>query len=138
MEKTFSIPIEIRFRDLDAMGHVNNAVYFTYFEEARKAFILKLFEIKEPSDYFFILADISCTFLKPIQLGDKVNVTISVGEIRNKSFTFKYKIVHQENPAIIFAEGSSTQVYYDYKEKRSKTIPENIKEILLSHVSEKI
>ena len=54
--KKISTPIAVRFRDVDSMGHVNNAVYFTYFEEGRKAFVHELFGLKRPTDFQFILA----------------------------------------------------------------------------------
>ncbi len=60
--------IKTRFRDIDSMGHVNNAVYLTYFEEGRKEFIYSLFGIINPEDYNFILAHIACDFLKPISI----------------------------------------------------------------------
>lgn len=133
MGKEISVPLEVRFRDIDAMGHVNNAVYFTYFEEARKAFVLEAFGIQDPKDYFFILAGIKCNFLLPIKLTDSIEVLIYVGEIGNKSFTFRYKIRKRTDPNVIFSEGESTQVFYDYKEGKAKPIPEDIKDILKSY-----
>lgn len=134
MGKAIIVPLEVRFRDIDAMGHVNNAVYFTYFEEARKAFVLEVFGIQDPKDYFFILASIRCNFFLPIKLKDTIEAIIYVGEIGNKSFTFKYKIRKNTDPNVVFSEGESIQVFYDYKEGKAKPIPEDIKNILKSYI----
>ena len=82
--------IPVRFSDIDSMGHVNNAVYLTYFEEGRKNFVLSVFGIVHPEDYNFILAHISCDFLKPISISDMVTLEIWVGEIGGKRFDFIY------------------------------------------------
>ncbi|MBU0987706.1 MAG: acyl-CoA thioesterase, partial [Proteobacteria bacterium] len=76
--KIFTIDIEVRFRDLDAMGHVNNAVYFTYFEEGRKNFSHQVFNLSELSEFTFIMAHIRCDFLKPVKLSDRVTLQMWV------------------------------------------------------------
>lgn len=82
--------ITVRFRDIDSMGHVNNAVFLTYFEEGRKDFLESVLEVVNPEDYPFILAHISCDFLRPVKLGDRVSLQTWIGEIGEKSFRFKY------------------------------------------------
>lgn len=85
--------ISVRFRDIDSMGHVNNAVFLTYFVEGRKAFLEKVLKIVDPADYPFILAHINCDFLRPVKLGDRISLQVWVGEIGEKSFRFRYRIV---------------------------------------------
>lgn len=133
MMKQVCVPVDVRFRDIDAMGHVNNAVYFTYFEEARKVFLSEAFKIQDPKDYFFILANIKCNYISPIEIKHLIDVIIYVGNVGNKSFTFKYKIVKRNDHSAIFAEGESTQVCYDYEQKRTIPIPEKVKNILYSY-----
>lgn len=76
MNKKIITDITIRFRDIDSMGHVNNAVYFTYFEEGRKEFLRSLFNIVSPSEYNFILAHIRCDYLKPIRISDPISLHV--------------------------------------------------------------
>ena len=131
--------INVRFRDIDSMGHVNNAVYITYFEEGRKEFLNSVFGIKKPEDYNFILAHISCDFLKPIKIGDKVFLEIWVGEIGNKRFDFKYTLLKNDvidNESLVCAEGRSVQVFFDYKQNTTLTIPSNIREQLSQFLNE--
>ena len=121
--------IKIRFRDIDSMGHVNNAVYLTYFEEGRKEFIQSLFGITNPEDYNFILAHISCDFLKPIKISDTVLLEIWVGEIGKKRFDFMYKLLKSvnDNESSVCAKGHSVQVFFDYKQNTTLPIPEQIR-----------
>jgi len=119
----------VRFRDLDAMGHVNNATYFTYMEDARKDFCSYLFHYSSPEDYPFILAGISCDFNQPVRLEDKVlAVDLWSSHLGRKSFTFNYEIYRPENPSWIFATGKSVQVFYDYQSNKTIEIPDSFKE----------
>ena len=119
--KRITTPITVRFRDIDAMGHVNNSVFMTYFEEGRKVFLRDIFYINEPSQYPFILAKISCDYVRPINLDDGVALDIWVSTISGKSFKFIYKLFDPRDTAAIYAMGESVMVFYDYAGK--KTIP---------------
>jgi acyl-CoA thioester hydrolase len=113
--------LRVRFRDIDAMGHVNNAVFFTFFEEGRAAFLGRVFGIVDPSQYPFILARMSCDFLKPARLRDRIAVHVWIGEIGKKSFVFKYNIVDCDDGEKLYATGESTMVLFDYEQ--NKTVP---------------
>lgn len=131
-------PLSIRFNDVDAMGHVNNAVFFTYFEEGRKNFVHSLFNIVNPEDYNFIIAHLESDFIKPVKLKDSINVETWVGEIGNKKFTFKYRIVNRKNNASVYAEGHSIQVFYDYTAKSSIPIPDKVRKELLLYTEKSL
>ncbi|HDJ28744.1 MAG TPA: acyl-CoA thioesterase [Proteobacteria bacterium] len=124
----FTIKQAVRFRDLDAMGHVNNATYFTYMEEARKEFFNHLLNCASPEDFPFVLAGISCNFSKPIQLKDKVlAVDLWLTHLGRKSFTFSYELYRPDEPSWVFATGESVQVFYDYQQNKSIEIPTDFK-----------
>ena len=84
--EAFSTPVNVRFRDLDAMGHVNNAVFFTYFEEGRLAFFTSTSPEKKFPGFDFILAHTSCDYLKPVTVNDRLVLQIRVAKIGGKSF----------------------------------------------------
>ena len=94
------LAIQIRWRDLDALGHVNNAVYLTYFELARLAYIRALLGADAPidprtllpADFQFILAEVTCHYRSPATLGDQLAATIWVSQVGRKSFVFEYRI----------------------------------------------
>ena len=111
----FSTDIELRFRDVDAMGHVNNAVYFTYFEYGRFNFFYSDSRKEKFPGFAFILAQVSCNFIRPITLEDRLKLEMWVTQIGNKSFRFHYQLVDAAAPDAIFATGESVQVCFDYQ-----------------------
>lgn len=126
-KQVFEKQIEVRFRDIDAMGHVNNAVYFTYFEEGRKAFFHQVLNSSDPLDFPFILAHIDCDFIQPVQLGDDVTLQMWIGTIGSKSFTIQYQLT---NGSTVYAKGKSVQVCFDYKENRSIPVSPEFSQML--------
>ena len=132
--KKLNINIDVRFRDIDSMGHVNNAVFFTYFEEGRKAFLHTLFNIMHPEDYNFILAHISCDFLRPVKLDDSIMLQLWVGEIGEKRFDLKYSLVNSTDESIIYAKGQSVQVFFDYKKNKTAPISKYFMEKISNYI----
>lgn len=117
----FTVDIDVRFRDLDAMGHVNNAVYFTYFEEGRKYFFHHIVQSKSARDFPFIIAHVACDYIRPVQLSDPLSLLMWVSEMGDKSFALAYRLAHREDPSVVFARGKTVQVSYDYQ--NSRTMP---------------
>ncbi len=130
----FSCPITVRFRDLDAMGHVNNAVYFTYFEVGREGYTKALGHVSESETdprrrYPFILAKASCTYLASATAGETLDIHIRTAKVGQKSFDFAYLITNRPDGRAI-ATGSSTMVAYDYVAGRTVEIPEGYLECI--------
>jgi acyl-CoA thioester hydrolase len=121
--KKFAKEVSIRFHDIDAMGHVNNAVYFTYFEEGRKYFLIDVFGTTDIEKISFILAHQRCDYLKPVKLEDRVVVTVWVGEVGRKKFSFKYTLTDRSDASMVYAKGESLMVMYDYKAEKTIEIP---------------
>ena len=137
-DKLFSTNIEVRFRDLDAIGHVNNAVFFTYFEEGRKYFSKKVFEVSDISDFNFIMAYIQCDFIKPIQFNDHVILQMWVKNIGAKSFSFEYRVVDFSDEAMVYATGKSIQVCYDYEKNSSIEVPAKMRKRLTRYLKRSV
>ena len=132
----FSTNIGVRFRDLDAMGHVNNSVFFTYFEQGRIDFSDKVFKISDPSEFKFIMAHVRCDFLIPVKLGHRLTLKIWVNSIGEKSFGYGYKLVERSDESVVFALGESIQVCYDYTENKSIPVPDEMKAKLSTYLKE--
>ncbi|MBW1909841.1 MAG: acyl-CoA thioesterase [Deltaproteobacteria bacterium] len=128
------INIDVRFRDIDSMGHVNNAVFFTYFEEGRKEFLRTLFNIVEPMDYSFILASIGCDFLRPVKLGDSITLQLWIGDIGEKRFSLEYRLVDTGDESIVYAKGRSVQVFFDYEKNKTAPIPKDFLEKISDYI----
>lgn len=129
----FTTPISVRFRDLDAMGHVNNSVFFTYFEEGRKTFFFEFYRIVDPTNFEFILAHMSCDYLRPVKLNSKLILQLWVKEIGKKSFNLGYKLMDISDEAIVYAKGESVQVCYDYKQSKSMEVSEELRRRLTEY-----
>ena len=113
--------IEVRWRDIDALGHVNNAVYFTYFEIARGRYFDQVFRRREFPGMTCILLSIRCDFLSPIHHGDVVEVGIRVPTVSRTSFDFEYEARLVEDAQVV-ARAYSTQVLYDRLSKEKIAI----------------
>ena len=130
MSQPFSIHFPVRFRDVDALGHVNNAVYFTYMESARTAYWLKTFGGATLQDLQFIVAHAECDFKIAALYGDELEVTIRTTSVRNSSFDWNYEIRNAVTSELI-ANGKTIQVYYNYAEQKSAPVPPEIRAKLL-------
>jgi len=110
---------DVRFRDLDGMGHVNNAVFFTYMESARIAYLEALGAGSNPQEGL-ILARIEVDFRSPISLGERVEVGVRPSRLGTKSFELEYEVRADGRLA---AEARSVLVGYDYARGESVEIP---------------
>lgn len=119
----FSKQIDVRFRDCDAMGHVNNAVYLTYLEEARFAYWRQVSAGHDTAGAAFILARIECDFRAPAVMGDELDVRLRVERLGRSSFDFRAEIVRPRDGALIL-ESRAVLVMYDYEGSRPVAIPD--------------
>ncbi len=117
--------IDVRFSDLDAMRHVNNATYLTFIEEARIAYFNEVLgRDKSSLNYNAIVARIEIDYLQPINLGDKLEVLTRVLKMGNKSTDVENLIIIDRNGEQIAAASALTKlVAYDYKKLESIQIP---------------
>jgi acyl-CoA thioester hydrolase len=123
----FYHPIEVRYGDLDPQGHVNNAKYLTYFEQARIAYWIDIgFFTKDQSfmELGVILADVHIAYFEPIYFGQKINVGVHVSRLGNKSMTWEQNIVEVESGKEL-ANGEIVIVAYNYQEGKTILIPDN-------------
>ena len=127
----FSTEIEVRFRDLDALGHVNNAVYLTYFEIARLHYWKNLFGHDAFNQYSFVVVRAECNYRSPAHVGERLQVFARVAELKRSSFIFEYEIMEGQTGRIV-ADGSTVQACFDPKEKRAKRIPLDLREAILA------
>jgi len=128
----FSTTLEVRWRDLDPMGHVNNAVYFTYMEQTRVHYLRELgLVLSDPAGMGFILAEASCQFKSPLELGERVTIYARVGELRNSSFIFEYRMEGQDGR--LAATARTAQVCYDYQAQRPVPIPDAWRRAIIAY-----
>ena len=120
--------LSVRFRDCDAMGHVNHAVYLTYFEQGRLTFWREVTGAPSPHTRV-IIARAECDYRSPAHFGDELEVRVGIGEIGRSSFTLIYDIVHLVSDRLI-ASGKTVMVSYDYEKGSSVPLPPATRKLL--------
>jgi len=121
--------VEVRFRDCDAMGHVNHAVYFTYLEQCRFAFWRQVTGRSAGPGAGIILARAECDYRAPAFFGEQLDVGVNVADIGRSSFTLVYEIVNSAT-AQRLADARTVLVAYDYTAARSMPLAPEIRSVL--------
>jgi acyl-CoA thioester hydrolase len=112
---------DVAFRDLDGLGHVNNAIYLSYVESARLAYmqeVLGALELEELG----IVADVKISFRSPASLGETLEVGQRVSRVGETSLVFDFEI--RGGDGRLVAEGSTVHVAFDYGMRRPVPVPE--------------
>lgn len=157
MSETYRVwyPLQIRFRDLDPLSHVNNSVYFIYFEEARSHYFDQLTpwlkqwpsgqehqqaEI-EPEEspnpriqtgprghhYGLLVKEVTCTYELPLIRSDQVEVGVGVVKVGRSSFMMEHRICDVGDREIVYATGRSVMVWSNYYTGKSHPIPPSLR-----------
>ena len=124
-------PITVRWNDMDAFGHVNNVVYFVFFETARIKYFEKLamfdregFDNRGPA-----LVSTTCNFRKQVHYPATLVCTARVVKLGNSSITSEHTIADQANGAIV-ADGSAVAAWTDYNQSRSAPLPDHLRDAI--------
>ena len=132
MPHVFQHAIEVRFRDCDPLGHVNNAVYLTYLEQTRFSHWRGLWGFGSPhlppGMPGVILARVECDYRRPATYGQTLEVRMRVAELGRTSFRYEYEIVDEQGNTVLTAK--TVQVMYDYAAAKPVPIPDNIRALL--------
>ena len=122
-------PLQPRFRDTDAMGHINNAVYITYLEVARQEYWRNLDSAGDYKRVPFILAHVECDLRSEALVSETLVLAIRCGWIGGKSFGFEYQIREPSSGRLV-VEAKTVQVCYDYARKQSIPMPDALRAAL--------
>jgi acyl-CoA thioester hydrolase len=114
----------VRFRDLDSLGHVNNAVFLTYLEEARIGYLVP--HGAEAAN--MILARVEIDFRAPLREGDQIEIGVRPSKVGTKSFELEYEIRRADTVA---AQARTVLVSYDYSNGRPVELPDSWREALV-------
>ncbi len=126
----YVVPVEVRFNDMDGLGHVNNAIYLTFLEHARMEFFTKEAGSESEKDFPFIIAHAALDYKHPMKMGAKPQVSMWTSRIGGKSWDFDYEIKDREK-GTVYATGKTVQVAYDYYLEKSDVLEGDLKELVL-------
>jgi acyl-CoA thioester hydrolase len=121
----YSTTVEVAFRDLDAMGHVNNAVYLSYLENARIKYLIELLELNGLGNMPLIMAEAQVSYKAPAFYGEQLTIGAGVSRFGVKSFDMLYRITGGDGRLVVVAK--TVQVAYDYAASKTIAVPEALK-----------
>ena len=129
----FSHPIEVRFSDLDVMGHVNNAVVVSYLEQGRFQWWRSFLGGRKFQEEGFLMARVEVDYRQPILLGDDVRVELHCTRVGNTSFELSYRVTKGLGGEL-FAEAKTVQVMLDFATHRPKSLAASTRDWLEAQV----
>ncbi len=139
-EFLYEHPIEVRFVDTDAFGHVNNAVYLSYFEAARAGYYARVtgeaFNTGENRGrHTFVIAEAQLHYRAPAFFGETLLVGCRFAWVSRASFGIEYRVRAESSPvgeARLVADGTTTQVMFDLERNRVARVPADLIEMFES------
>jgi acyl-CoA thioester hydrolase len=136
---TFSVPIQMRWNDLDPLGHVNNAIFITYFEMGRGRYMVASSPSWDWTKNMFLIGKIGATYHKELKLTAKnPKVWVRTKMIGSKSFVVEYLISSEDKEGgnIVHATGETVQIMFDMFNKKTIAIPDWLRKELNSFEKE--
>jgi acyl-CoA thioester hydrolase len=122
--------IPMRWGDMDAMGHVNNVLYFRYMEQTRMGWFQSLGEGSPDKGEGPVVVNASCTFLKQLVYPGSLEVKLYAGALGRSSFETWVEMRPSYDPATLYAEGQAKVVWVDFAKQKSVVVPERIRDII--------
>jgi acyl-CoA thioester hydrolase len=125
----FGQEIPVTFRDLDVLGHVNHAVYFTWMENLRMEYLLGLVPAGRSEELDFVLAEATARYDRPVRFRQRVRGEVAPGWVGNTSFSLVYRFLGP-GPDEVLARGQTIQVMVDRQTYEKKPVPAYLREAL--------
>ena len=125
-----TIQLQVRWGDMDIFGHVNNANYFRYLEQARISWFETIGAPSGNVGHGPILVAAACNFRIPIVYPATVEVRTYVKSLGRSSIPMHQEIVDANNPSTLYADGDSTIVWIDYQRGKSEMLPEELRALI--------
>ena len=114
----------LRWGDMDAMGHINNTLYFRYMEICRLDWIFKVGASTDPAGEGPVIVNAFCNFLRQLEFPGDVRVTMSVAHPGRSSFETYHTLERTDEPGVVYAEGGARTVWTDYRARKSAPMPD--------------
>lgn len=128
----FEFRMTIRWGDMDAMGHVNNTVYFRYLEQLRISWFDAMGIAPDPQGQGPVIVNASCSFLRELVYPGDILLKQYVGEIGRSSFETTAEIERLDDPGVLYAEGAAKVVWVDFPKRKSAPLPDEVRERIVT------
>lgn len=133
----FRVPIQVRFSDVDVMGHVSNTVYQNYYDTGKMDYFDHILPDLDYNNIGVVGASIKIDYLKPIFMRYKIYVESRISILGHKSFTMEHILVNSENGELL-STCSIVVVCFDVKTQQSRVIPDHWRRQIIAHEGEQL
>lgn len=127
---THEMIIPIRWGDMDAMGHVNNTLYFRYMEIVRLEWLFQIGGPPDPEGTGPVIINAFCNFLRQLEFPGDVRARHYVADPGRSSFDTYITLERTDTPGVIYAEGGAKTVWTDFKAQKSVPLPDDIRALV--------
>jgi acyl-CoA thioester hydrolase len=121
------VPISVRWRDMDSFGHVNNAKYVSYLEEARVRWLAGIPGLDMEGPVLPVVVNTNVNYRRPIVWPDDVVVELFVERLGNSSITIGHHIVDQKDPSVLYSDGNVVVAWMDTRSGKSAPLPGQVR-----------
>ena len=121
---TLEMRMPIRWGDMDAMGHVNNTLYFRYFEVVRLEWLFKIGATLNTTGHSPVIVNAFCNFIRQLEYPGELLAKHYVANPGRSSFDTFITLERADVPGLIYAEGGSTTVWTDFAAQKSAPLPD--------------
>lgn len=133
----FSAPLHLRWADLDPLGHVNNAVFLSFFENGRVCYFKEVLENYRPHKLNVVIANVNIDYLHELKLLDSnVKIWVRTSRIGNSSFTTEYIVTSGEKDETTHCKASSTLVFFSPASGKPTPIDKELRKALVDFEKE--
>ena len=128
---TYEMTIPIRWGDMDAMGHVNNTLYFRYLEIIRIEWLNGVGGAPNPEGEGPVIANAFCNFIKQLEYPGDILARHYVANPGRSSFDTFITLERTDQPGVIYASGGATTVWVNFKQQKSVPLPEWLRALIV-------
>ena len=126
----YEMEIPIRWGDMDAMGHVNNTVYFRYMEQARISWFDEMRLRPDPAGDGPVIVNAACSFVRQLEYPGTVLARHYVGELGRSSIMTYVDMLRTDDPEQVYAHGSAKVVWVNFPRQKSVPMPDTIRKLM--------
>lgn len=131
LKLVYTLDLPVRWRDLDDLGHVNNSVYFTYFEQARIEWWLSEKLTLKNKEQGPVIITANCTFIKPVFHPSQLQIKVHAGLPGKSSYLIYYEIFIKGQSLELAAHGNTKIVWVDYQQGKALPLPDEIRKLII-------
>ena len=126
----YEMRIPIRWGDMDAMGHVNNTIYFRYLEQLRVDWLRSVNCKLDPNGEGVVIVNAFCNFYKQLEFPGDVLMTMYVSDPGRTTFETWGTMELVDQPGVIYAAGGATTIWVDFPNQKAKTLPDRLRSLV--------